>query len=45
MAHVTETIAEWASGVSFEDLPPEVVTEAKRYLMDSVGCHIWNKCA
>jgi len=38
MAYVTETIAEWASGARFEDLPPEVVTEVKRYLMDSVGC-------
>ena len=38
MPNVTRTISEWASSVVFEDLPPEVVTEAKRFLMDSVGC-------
>jgi len=38
MPQVTRTIAEWASEVRFEDLPERVVVEAKRYLMDSVGC-------
>jgi hypothetical protein len=31
-------MAEWAAGVCYDDLPPEVVAEAKRYLMDSVAC-------
>jgi 2-methylcitrate dehydratase len=38
MSTVTRTLSEWAATVRFEDLPPAVVTEAKRYLMDSVGC-------
>jgi 2-methylcitrate dehydratase len=38
MPNVTRTMAEWAARVRYEDLPPEVVTEAKRFLMDSVGC-------
>jgi len=38
MPNVTRTMAEWAASVSYEDLPIEVVTEAKRFLMDSVGC-------
>jgi 2-methylcitrate dehydratase len=38
MPNVTHTMAEWAASVNYEDLPPEVVTEAKRFLMDSVGC-------
>jgi len=38
MHNVTHTMAEWAASVNYEDLPPEVVTEAKRFLMDSIGC-------
>jgi len=38
MPNVTRTIAEWAAATRYEDLPREVVTEAKRFLMDSVGC-------
>ena len=38
MATITARMAEWAASVRYEDLPPEVVREAKRYLMDSVGC-------
>jgi len=38
MSTVTRRISDWASRVRFEDLPPEVVREAKRFLMDSVGC-------
>ena len=38
MTTVTRTMAEWAASVTYEDLPTEVVTEAKRFLMDSVGC-------
>jgi len=38
MTNVTKTMAEWAASVNYEDLPAEVVTEAKRFLMDSMGC-------
>jgi 2-methylcitrate dehydratase len=38
MPNVTRTIAEWAAATRYEDLPQEVVAEAKRFLMDSVGC-------
>jgi len=38
MPNVTRTMAEWAASVTFEDLPPEVVTATKRFLMDSMGC-------
>ena len=38
MSTITRTMAEWAASVNYEDLPIEVVTEAKRFLMDSVGC-------
>jgi 2-methylcitrate dehydratase len=38
MPNVTRTIAEWAAATRYEDLPQEVVVEAKRFLMDSVGC-------
>jgi 2-methylcitrate dehydratase len=31
-------MAQWAAALRFEDLPPAVVHEAKRYLLDSVGC-------
>ena len=38
MSTVTRAISDWAAGVRYEDLPAEVVTEAKRFLMDSIGC-------
>ena len=38
MSTITRTMAEWAASVTYEDLPTEVVTEAKRFFMDSVGC-------
>jgi 2-methylcitrate dehydratase len=38
MSTVTRSISDWASQVSYEDLGAEVVREAKRFLMDSVGC-------
>ena len=31
-------MAEFALELKFEDLPPEVVEEVKRYLYDSIGC-------
>lgn len=38
MSNVTRVMAEWAATTTYKDLPAEVVTEVKRYLMDSVGC-------
>jgi len=38
MTTITRIISDWAAGVRYEDLPTEVVHEAKRFLMDSVGC-------
>jgi 2-methylcitrate dehydratase len=36
--HVTATISRWAARQRFEDLSPEAVREAKRFLLDSLGC-------
>ena len=36
--HITLTLAEFAAGTTFEDLPPEVVAAAKRFFLDSLGC-------
>jgi 2-methylcitrate dehydratase len=36
--HVTATMSRWAAGLRFEDLSPEAVREAKRFLLDSLGC-------
>jgi 2-methylcitrate dehydratase PrpD len=38
--NITETLAKFSSGLKFEDLPDEVVHEAKRGLLDSIGCAI-----
>lgn len=35
---VTETLAKFSSGLEFNDLPPEVVHELKRLLLDTIGC-------
>jgi 2-methylcitrate dehydratase len=35
---VTARMARWAAGVEFRQLSKEAVYEAKRYLLDSVGC-------
>jgi len=35
---ITATMARWASELRFEDLSDEAVHEARRYLLDSVGC-------
>jgi len=35
---ITARIARWAAGLRFEDLSPEAVHEARRYLLDSLGC-------
>ncbi len=38
MPTVTRRLAEWAAALRYEDLPATVVTECKRFLLDSVGC-------
>jgi 2-methylcitrate dehydratase len=35
---LAETLARYATGLKYEDLPEEVVREAKRYMIDSIGC-------
>lgn len=35
---ISRIISEFAYNLKFEDLPPEVIHEAKRYLYDSIGC-------
>ena len=40
MEKVTEQLADFVSKVGFEDLPPEVVVETKRFLLDTVGCAV-----
>ena len=35
---VTATMSQWAAGVEFEQLSPEAVYQAKRFLLDSIGC-------
>jgi 2-methylcitrate dehydratase len=35
---VAETLARYATSLKYEDLPAEVVREAKRYMIDSFGC-------
>ena len=35
---ITSTMARWASSLRFEQISAEAVREAKRYLLDSLGC-------
>jgi 2-methylcitrate dehydratase len=35
---VTATISQWATGLKFEDLSQDAVYQAKRFLLDSIGC-------
>jgi len=35
---ITATMARWAAGLTFADLAEEAVREAKRFLLDSLGC-------
>jgi 2-methylcitrate dehydratase len=35
---VTATMSQWASGSKFEDLSQEAIHQAKRFLLDSIGC-------
>ena len=38
MATLTETIARWAAELKYEDLTPEAIDAAKRFLYDTLGC-------
>ena len=35
---ITAKMAQWAAGLKFEHLSPDAVHQAKRFLMDSLGC-------
>jgi len=35
---ITARISRWATGLGYDDLTPDAVHEAKRYLLDSLGC-------
>ncbi|HUK12802.1 MAG TPA: MmgE/PrpD family protein [Thermoanaerobaculaceae bacterium] len=35
---ITATMARWAAGLSYGDIAPDAVREAKRFLLDSLGC-------
>src|ERR1039458_1897561 len=35
---ITATMSQWAAGVKFEQLSKDAVYQAKRFLLDSVGC-------
>ena len=35
---VTATMSQWAAGLKFEDLSPDAIYQAKRFLLDSIGC-------
>jgi 2-methylcitrate dehydratase len=35
---IAERLAHYATSIKYEDLPVEVIREAKRYVIDSIGC-------
>ena len=35
---ITRTLCDWASSLQYEDLSPDAIDAAKRFLYDSVGC-------
>ncbi|MGO9274164.1 MAG: MmgE/PrpD family protein [Terriglobia bacterium] len=35
---ITAKMSQWAAGLTFEQLSPEAVYQAKRFLLDSLGC-------
>lgn len=35
---VTTTMSQWASGSKFADLSQDAIYQAKRFLLDSIGC-------
>ena len=38
MDSLTKHLTAYASGLTYSDLPPEVVDKTKRIILDSVGC-------
>lgn len=38
MTTIAEQLSAYAAGLRYEDLPPEVVTQAKRLIVDTLGC-------
>ena len=38
MSTITMTLSEWAGNLKFEDLTPDAIDAAKRFLYDSIGC-------
>ena len=38
MTHLADKLAAYAASLKFEDLPPEVVHQAKRLMVDTLGC-------
>src|SRR5206468_131152 len=38
MTTLVEQLSRYASGLAFNDMPPEVVHQAKRLIVDTVGC-------
>ena len=34
----SERLADFAAGLRYDDLPPQVTREAKRLLLDTIGC-------
>jgi 2-methylcitrate dehydratase len=38
MPTITDIIARWACGVTYDDLTPEAIDAAKRFLYDTLGC-------
>jgi 2-methylcitrate dehydratase len=39
-ATITAAMSQWAAGVRFEHLSPDAVYQAKRFLLDSMGCAV-----
>ena len=37
-ATITETMSRWAAELSYDQLSDEAIYQAKRYLLDSIGC-------
>src|SRR5271166_6503781 len=35
---ITAAMSQWAAGVTFEQLSPDAIYQAKRFLLDSIGC-------
>ena len=38
MATIAEQLSSYATSLRFEDFPPEVVRQAKRLIIDTLGC-------